>query len=161
VPATSFETAGAELNAADVQQLLQRDEIKYLSEMMNFPGVLTKDGEVMKKIAAAYHLGKPVDGHAPGLRGEQARRYIEAGISTDHECFTEEEALDKLQYGMKILIREGSAARNFEALAGLLNEHADNMMFAATISIPIVLWQGISTSFAPGPWQRVLMCSTY
>ncbi len=142
VPATSFETAGAELNAGDVEQLLQRDEIRYLSEMMNFPGVLLKDPEVLKKIAAAHRLGKPVDGHAPGLRGEQARRYIEAGISTDHECFTAEEALDKLQYGMKILIREGSAARNFEALAGLLNEHADNMMFCSDDKHPDSLVTG-------------------
>ena len=120
VPATIFETAGAELNSNDVEKLLQRDEIKYLSEMMNFPGVLNEDEEVMKKIAAAHRLLKPVDGHAPGLRGEQAKQYIAAGITTDHECFTKEEALDKLQNGMKIIIREGSAAKNFEALIDLL-----------------------------------------
>ncbi|MBL0337355.1 MAG: adenine deaminase [Chitinophagaceae bacterium] len=131
VPATIFETAGASLDSADVHKLLQRDEIKYLSEMMNFPGVLFKDEEVMKKIASAHQLGKPVDGHAPGLRGEQAREYIAAGISTDHECFTADEALDKLKYGMKIIIREGSAARNFEALADLLHEHYANMMFCS------------------------------
>lgn len=131
VPATVFETAGATLDAADVTRLLERPEIRYLSEMMNFPGVLHQDPEVMEKIAAAHRLGKPVDGHAPGLRGEEARRYIAAGISTDHECFTEEEALDKLQHGMKILIREGSAARNFDALAGLLNDHADHLMFCS------------------------------
>ena len=84
--------------------------------MMNFPGVLNGDEEVMKKIAAAHRLGKPVDGHAPGLRGEQAKQYIAAGITTDHECFTREEALDKLQNGMKIIIREGSAAKNFDTL---------------------------------------------
>jgi adenine deaminase len=142
VPATRFETAGAELNAADVAKLLQRDDIKYLSEMMNFPGVLMKDPEVLEKIAAAHKHGKPVDGHAPGLRGEQARLYIDAGISTDHECFTAEEALDKLQYGMKILIREGSAARNFEALAGLLGEHSDNMMFCSDDKHPDSLVAG-------------------
>lgn len=131
VPATVFETAGATLDAADVTRLLERSEIRYLSEMMNFPGVLHQNPEVMEKIAAAQRLGKPVDGHAPGLRGEDARRYIAAGISTDHECFTEEEALDKLQHGMKILIREGSAARNFDALAGLLNDHADHIMFCS------------------------------
>ncbi len=131
VPATIFETAGASLDAADVHKLLERDEIKYLSEMMNFPGVLFKDEEVMKKIASAHQLGKPVDGHAPGLRGEQARDYIAAGISTDHECFTADEALDKLKYGMKIIIREGSAARNFEALADLLHEHFAHMMFCS------------------------------
>ncbi len=131
VPATIFETAGASLDAADVHKLLERDEIKYLSEMMNFPGVLFKDVEVLKKIASAHQLGKPVDGHAPGLRGEQARDYIAAGISTDHECFTADEALDKLKYGMKIIIREGSAARNFEALADLLHEHFAHMMFCS------------------------------
>ncbi len=131
VPATVFETAGAALDTEDVKKLLERDEIKYLSEMMNFPGVLFKDEEVLKKIAAAHALNKPVDGHAPGLRGEQAKQYIDAGISTDHECFTAEEALDKLKYGMKILIREGSAAKNFEALADLLNDHSDMMMFCS------------------------------
>ncbi|MEO8174547.1 MAG: amidohydrolase family protein, partial [Sediminibacterium sp.] len=99
VPATIFETAGASLTSDDVKKLLAKDEIKYLSEMMNFPGVLFKDPEVMKKIAASHAAGKPVDGHAPGLRGEDAKNYIEAGISTDHECFTAEEAVDKLQHG--------------------------------------------------------------
>ena len=131
VPATIFETAGAELNSNDVEKLLQRDEIKYLSEMMNFPGVLNEDEEVMKKIAAAHRLLKPVDGHAPGLRGEQAKQYISAGITTDHECFTKEEALDKLQNGMKIIIREGSAAKNFEALIDLLNDYPNQMMFCS------------------------------
>ena len=131
VPATIFETAGASLNATDVEKLLQRDEIKYLSEMMNFPGVLFKDEEVLQKIASAHRLNKPVDGHAPGLRGEKAKQYIDAGIYTDHECFTKEEALDKLNYGMKILIREGSAAKNFEALINLLNDWPDMMMFCS------------------------------
>ena len=131
VPATTFETAGASLNAKDVEKLLQRDEIKYLSEMMNFPGVLNEDEEVMKKIAAAHKLLKPVDGHAPGLRGDTAKQYIAAGITTDHECFTKEEALDKLQNGMKILIREGSAAKNFEALIDLLHDYPNQMMFCS------------------------------
>ena len=131
VPATVFETAGATLDSNDVKKLLQRDDIKYLSEMMNFPGVLNEDEEVMKKIAAAHHLLKPVDGHAPGLKGEQAKQYIAAGITTDHECFTKEEALDKLQNGMKIIIREGSAAKNFEALIDLLNDYPNQMMFCS------------------------------
>ncbi|MBO9657598.1 MAG: adenine deaminase [Chitinophagaceae bacterium] len=131
VPATIFETAGAALNSDDVEKLLQRDDIRYLSEMMNFPGVLFHDEEVMKKISAAHRFGKPVDGHAPGLRGKEAKQYIDAGISTDHECFTAEEALDKIRYGMKILIREGSAARNFEALIGLLHDHPDQIMFCS------------------------------
>ncbi len=131
VPATIFETAGATLYSDDVRKLLERPEVKYLSEMMNFPGVLHQDAEVMKKIAAAQELGKPVDGHAPGLRGETAKKYIDAGISTDHECFTAEEALDKLQYGMKIIIREGSAAKNFDALIDLLNDWPDMMLFCS------------------------------
>ena len=131
VPATIFETAGAALDSNDVEKLLQRDEIKYLSEMMNFPGVLNEDEEVMKKIAAAHRLLKPVDGHAPGLRGDIAKQYIAAGITTDHECFTKNEALDKLQNGMKIIIREGSAAKNFEALIDLLNDYPNQMMFCS------------------------------
>lgn len=131
VPATTFETAGAVLNHDDVKALLERPEIKYLSEMMNFPGVLYKDEEVLKKIAAAHQLGKPVDGHAPGLRGDTVQTYIDAGISTDHECFTAEEALDKLQRGMKILLREGSAAKNFEALIPLLHDWPEMIMFCS------------------------------
>ena len=131
VPATVFETAGATLDVKDVTNLLKRKEIKYLSEMMNFPGVLFQDKDVMQKIAAAHKQNKPVDGHAPGLRGEQAKQYIAAGISTDHECFTYEEALEKLQYGMKIIIREGSAAKNFEALIELLNDWPEVMMFCS------------------------------
>jgi len=131
VPATIFETAGAALNSDDVKQLLEKEEIKYLSEMMNFPGVLHGDQEVMKKIKYAHALNKPVDGHAPGLRGEDAKKYIEAGISTDHECFTAAEALDKLKFGMKILIREGSAAKNFEALIDLLNDYPNEIMFCS------------------------------
>ena len=142
VPATIFETAGASLSAEEVEKLLESSDIKYLSEMMNFPGVLSNDQEVMRKIAAAHKLGKPVDGHAPGLRGEQARNYIKAGISTDHECFTAEEALDKLNLGMKIIVREGSAARNFEALVGLLNDHSDNMMFCSDDKHPDSLVNG-------------------
>jgi adenine deaminase len=149
VPATTFETAGAALDAAEVEALLQKPEIKYLSEMMNFPGVLFNDPEVMKKIEAARSAGKPVDGHAPGLRGEKAAQYIRAGapegkvvISTDHECFTREEALDKLQHGMKIIIREGSAARNFDALIDLLHDHPDHILFCSDDKHPDSLVAG-------------------
>ena len=142
VPATIFETAGAVLTAADVAGLLQRDEVKYLTEMMNIPGVLNADPEVMAKVQSALDLGKPVDGHAPGLRGNIAKQYINAGISTDHECFTREEALDKLKHGMKILIREGSAAKNFDALISLLNDHADNIMFCSDDKHPDSLVAG-------------------
>jgi adenine deaminase len=131
VPATTFETAGDEINASGIAALLTKKEIRYLSEMMNFPGVINEDAEVMKKIGVAHTASKPIDGHAPGLRGELLRKYIQAGISTDHECFTKEEALEKLSLGMKILIREGSAAKNFEALIDLLNDHPDMMMFCS------------------------------
>ena len=142
VPATTFETAGATVSVEDVEKLLQHPEIKYLSEMMNFPGVLHQDTEVMAKIAAAHKAGKPVDGHAPGLRGAAAQQYIAAGISTDHECFTLEEAQEKLQYGMQILIREGSAARNFDALIPLMHDHAEKMMFCSDDKHPDSLVEG-------------------
>ncbi len=131
VPATNFESAGAVIDSEGIKRLLQNDDIKYLAEMMNYPGVLFKDEEVMKKIAWAKQYNKPVDGHAPGLRGNDISTYIAAGITTDHECFTYEEGLEKLQKGMKVLIREGSAAKNFEALIDLVPEHYKNMMFCS------------------------------
>ncbi len=129
VPATSFETSGAIIDSAQIDELLSRKDILYLSEMMNYPGVLFEDDEIMKKIAAAKKHNKPIDGHAPGLMAEQAKKYIAAGISTDHECYTKEEALGKLKHGMKILIREGSAAKNFDALIDLLHDYEDDIMF--------------------------------
>ncbi|TBX71040.1 adenine deaminase [Flavobacterium silvisoli] len=131
VPATFFETAGAVIDSEQIKELMALPDIYYLSEMMNYPGVLFDDEEVMKKIAWAKHFGKPVDGHAPGLRGEPVKKYISAGISTDHECFTYEEAAEKLSLGMKVIIREGSAAKNFEALIDLLPNHYNNMMFCS------------------------------
>ena len=142
VPATILETAGAALNASEVEELLALPDIFYLSEMMNFPGVLHGDEEVLKKIASAKKINKPVDGHAPGLRREDAKKYINAGISTDHECFTSEEAEEKLSLGMKILIREGSAAKNFEALIDLMNDHWENMMFCSDDKHPDSLAEG-------------------
>ncbi|MDB5261834.1 MAG: adenine deaminase [Adhaeribacter sp.] len=142
VPATPFETAGAEITPEDIEELFQRSEIKYLAEMMNWPGVLNLDPLVTQKITLARKFGKQVDGHAPGLRGEQASEYISAGITTDHECFTREEALDKLAYGMKILIREGSAARNFEALIDLLPDYPDHIMFCSDDKHPDNLVEG-------------------
>jgi len=142
VPATIFETAGAAINSDQVTELLANEDIYYLSEMMNFPGVLYQDEEVLKKIKAAHKAGKPVDGHAPGLMGEQAKQYIQAGISTDHECFTIEEAVDKLSFGMKILIREGSAAKNFEALYELLDDHPTMMMLCSDDKHPDSLLEG-------------------
>ena len=131
VPATSFETAGAIIDSEDIKKLLQSSDIKYLTEMMNYPGVIFDDSEVLKKITWAKHYNKPIDGHAPGLRGKDLTKYINAGITTDHECFTFEEGLEKLQKGMKVLIREGSAAKNFEALIDLVPEHFEHMMFCS------------------------------
>jgi adenine deaminase len=131
VPATSFESAGAIIDADDIKLMMENPDIKYLAEMMNYPGVLFDDTEVLKKIQHAKNNNKPIDGHAPGLRGDDVSKYIAAGISTDHECFTYEEALEKLQKGMKVLIREGSAAKNFEALIDLLPVHFENMMFCS------------------------------
>ena len=131
VPATTFESAGAVIDSDGIKQLMANPEIKYLAELMNYPGVLNDDPEVLKKIEWAKHFNKPIDGHAPGLRGEAISKYINAGISTDHECFTFEEGLEKLQKGMKVLIREGSAAKNFNALIDLLPEHFENMMFCS------------------------------
>jgi adenine deaminase len=142
VPATNFESAGATIDSEAIKTLLQNPDIKYLAEMMNYPGVLFEDEEVLKKIAWAKHYKKPVDGHAPGVMGDDISKYIDAGISTDHECFTHDEALDKLQKGMKILIREGSAAKNFDALIGLLPEHFPNIMFCSDDKHPDDLMLG-------------------
>ncbi len=131
VPATVFETAGATITVAEVAELLADPRIVYLSEMMNFPGVLLGDSDCLAKIEAAHQLNKPVDGHAPGLRGLDAARYIAAGITTDHECFTLDEALDKISCGCKISIREGSAARNFDALYTLLGEYPHQTMLCS------------------------------
>jgi adenine deaminase len=142
VPATTFETAGAEITVAEVEELLDDNRIRYLSEMMNFPGILHGDVACLAKAKAAHDRGKRVDGHAPGLRGADAARYIAAGITTDHECFTKEEALDKLAAGCKIIIREGSAARNFDALYTLLGEHPGRTMLCSDDKHPDELLKG-------------------
>ena len=142
VPATNFETAGAVIDADDIAKLMASKDIYYLSEMMNYPGVLFKDEQVMRKLEIAKASGKPIDGHAPGLRGEQAQTYIAAGITTDHECFTLPEALDKLQFGMKILIREGSAAKNYDALHTLIKSHPNELMFCSDDKHPDDLLEG-------------------
>jgi adenine deaminase len=131
VPATPFETAGAEITASNIDDLLGREEILYLAEMMNWPGTVNRDPDVMEKIRIAQKHGKPIDGHAPGLMGDLAAKYISAGISTDHECFTYEEALEKIKQGMKIIIREGSAAKNFEALIDLIDDYPEYLMFCS------------------------------
>ncbi|MDZ7743637.1 MAG: adenine deaminase [Bacteroidota bacterium] len=142
VPATPFETAGAELGVEELDHLLKKDEIKYMSEMMNWPGVLFGDKLVKEKLDIAKKYNKPVDGHAPGVLGKDAKKYAAAGISTDHECFTIEEALDKIKAGMKILIREGSAAKNFEALIPLLHDYPDQIMFCSDDKHPNDLVEG-------------------
>lgn len=131
VPATSFERSGGELNSDAIQRLLERPEIKFLSEMMNYPGVIYDDIEVHKKLEIARNLNKPVDGHAPGLRGEKLIKYVNSGISTDHECSTKEEALEKISLGMKVLIREGSAARNLQALKELYLTNPEMVMLCS------------------------------
>ena len=142
VPATSFETAGAVIDSDDIKKLLENPNIKYLAEMMNYPGVIYDDDEVLKKMEWAKHYKKPIDGHAPGLRGDDLTKYISAGISTDHECFTYEEGLEKLQKGMKVIIREGSAAKNFDALIDLLPDYYENMMFCSDDKHPDDLLEG-------------------
>lgn len=142
VPATAFETAGARITAPEIQMLFEKYKLKYLSEMMNYPGVLSRDPLVMEKIAIAKRLLLPIDGHAPGLKGSDAEKYISAGISTDHECYTLEEALDKITYGMKIIIREGSAAKNYAALHSLIGLHPDKVMFCSDDKHPHELVKG-------------------
>ncbi|TDQ17612.1 adenine deaminase [Algoriphagus boseongensis] len=131
VPATPFETAGAELDADNIENLMSRPEIHYLAEMMNWPGTVNRDPLVMEKIRISQKYGKPIDGHAPGLKGELAEKYVSAGPSTDHECFTYEEAFGKIKLGMKISIREGSAAKNFEALIDLIDDYPEMIMFCS------------------------------
>ena len=131
VPATTFEFSGAVVDANDIKALMAHPDIKYLAEMMNYPGVIYDNAEVLEKITWAKYYNKPIDGHAPGLRGKDLSKYISAGITTDHECFSYDEALEKLQKGMKVIIREGSAAKNFDVLINLLPEHFENMMFCS------------------------------
>lgn len=142
VPATIFETAGAEITADNIRELFEDERIRYLSEMMNWPGVLFDDAGVLEKIKIAQECGRPVDGHAPGLIGDQAVTYASHGISTDHECFTLEEAQGKLDLGMKILIREGSAARNYEALHPIIKSHPERVMFCCDDAHPDLLQEG-------------------
>ena len=143
VPATSFETSGAIITSEDIEALFNdHPEIKFLGEMMNYPGVINDNCTVLRKISIAKEHNKPIDGHAPGLSGDDLKKYVSAGISTDHECFTKEEALEKLALGMKILIREGSAAKNFDALIPLANEHFRNCMFCSDDKHPDDLLEG-------------------
>ncbi len=142
VPATIFETAGANISVNDIQQLIKLDSIYYLAEMMNFPGVLEADASVIHKLQAAICANKPIDGHAPGLKGALAANYFKHGISTDHECFTYEEAIEKIGLGVQVLIREGSAAKNFNALHPLIQHFAEQLMFCSDDKHPDSLEKG-------------------
>ena len=142
VPATNFETAGATLGPAEIEELCRDESLVYLSEMMNFPGVIHRDPLVMEKLAIAKRYGKRIDGHAPGLRGEELKAYVSAGIETDHECCQIDEAREKLALGQKILIREGSAAKNFEELWPLLTEHPESCMLCSDDKHPDDLLEG-------------------
>jgi len=142
VPATPFETSGFTLNGQIIEELMARDDIYYLAEMMNYPGVLAGDPDIMRKLAAAKKNGKPIDGHAPMVSGDDIKKYIDAGIGTDHECFAIEDALEKISHGMKVLIREGSAAKNFEALIPLMAKYPEMLMFCSDDKHPNDLLKG-------------------
>ena len=142
VPATPFESSGATIDAATIETLMEREDIYFLAEMMNYPGVLSDDPEVLRKIKAAQRHGKPIDGHAPMVTGDDIRKYIAAGVSTDHECYAIEDALEKLELGMKILIREGSAAKNFDALIPLMSQYPERLMFCSDDKHPNDLMKG-------------------
>jgi adenine deaminase len=142
VPATAFETSGAILDSQDIEELMASPDIYYLSEVMNYPGVINGDPEMLRKISAAQRYGKPIDGHAPAVTGSDLQKYVGAGITTDHECFSLAGALEKISLGMKILIREGSAARNFDALIPLMAAHPDKLMFCSDDKHPDELDDG-------------------
>ena len=142
VPATTFESTGASISADDIRYLFKEKGLKYLSEMMNFPGVIFVFPDVIEKLNIAKEFGKPIDGHCPGLKGDDLKKYVSSGISTDHECFTLDEALDKINLGMKILIREGSAAKNYETLASLLATHPEMCMLCSDDKHPNDLLEG-------------------
>lgn len=142
VPATTFETAGAKLDTLEMKKLLKSDKIKNLGEMMDFPGVINENKKTLTKIRLAKHYKKPIDGHAPGLSGEDLTQYINSGISTDHEAYTAKEAIEKINKGMKILIREGSAAKDFEALKSIIPKHCDSCMFSSDDRHPHNLIEG-------------------
>ena len=142
VPATPFETSGFTLDAKTINDLMARDDIYFLSEMMNYPGVLADDPEILQKLAAAKRHGKPIDGHAPMVTGDDIKKYIASGISTDHECYAIEDAQEKLELGMKILIREGSAAKNFDVLIPLMAKYPEMLMFCSDDKHPNDLIKG-------------------
>ncbi|MCA1757381.1 MAG: adenine deaminase [Bacteroidales bacterium] len=142
VPATHLESSGAVIDGFDTDRLLAEGRVGFLAEMMNFPGVLAGDKEVMMKLESARRLGMVIDGHAPGVKGKELINYISCGISTDHEAVTLEEATEKINRGMKILIREGSAARNLDALHFLVSTNPDKVMLCCDDIHPETLIKG-------------------
>ena len=142
VPASIFETSGGLITKKDIETLLRDNSIKFLAEMMNYPGVIHKDNEIIKKIDIAKKYSKPVDGHAPGLSGIDLKKYVASGISTDHECSSIEEAIEKINLGMKILLRDGSAAKNFDDLKPLLEKNWQSCMFCSDDKHPDDLVKG-------------------
>lgn len=142
VPATPFEESGGKIGIKEIRELMDKEEVKYMSEMMNFPGVINNEKEVIEKIKIAKEVNKPVDGHAPGIIGEKLKRYIEAGISTDHESISLAEAREKIERGMKIQIREGSAARSLDKMHYLLAEKPDRLMICSDDLHPEMLEKG-------------------
>lgn len=148
VPATAFETSGTTLDSSAVERLMKRQDIGFLSEMMNYPGLLMDDKEVWAKIAAAKNAGKHIDGHAPGLRGVDLKKYVEAGIETDHECSTLAEAEEKIVDGMMVQIREGSAAKNFDALWHLIDRYPEKVMMCTDDKHPDDLVSGYINKMA-------------
>jgi len=142
VPASPLEKSGAVLDAKQVSGLIAEENFYFLAEMMNFPGVINYDEEVTRKISAAKKSNKPIDGHVPGLIGEMLQKYVSSGISTDHECSTQAEAEEKIRLGMKIQIREGSAAKNFDNLSPLLSKYPKDVMFCTDDCHPDYLKQG-------------------
>lgn len=167
VPATDFETSGARIDSLEIEYLLSKDEIKYLTEVMNFPGVIQRNPEIMKKIAIAKKLNKKIDGHAPQVMGEDLIKYASAGIDTDHECVSLKEAKQKIAQGMKILIREGSAVRNFDALFPLLLEMPEKCMLCSDDIDPETLLHGgvnllVKRAIAQGAdLMQILRCSSW
>ncbi|KAJ3431628.1 adenine deaminase [Anaeramoeba flamelloides] len=132
VPATSFETSGSKIGLEEVETLFKEDKLLYLSEMMNFPGVIFDDENVHSLMNIAKKYNKPIDGHCPGLSDyKKLKKYVDSGITTDHECFTIEEAKQKIELGMKVLIREGSAAKNYETLEGLISTNPNDVMLCS------------------------------
>lgn len=136
VSSAPFEAAGAALGPAAVERLLRRPEITHLAEVMTAPGALSKDPEALAKLAAARSLGKPIDGHAPGLSGPGLQAYVSAGITTDHESLSFDEAREKIKAGLKLQIRHGSSVRPFESFIPLLARYPDRCMFCSDVKHP-------------------------